>query len=99
MQVFNTLRYIGDRLQIALAVGSVPTDGSGNINIIYANQPAADLFGYKEGGGLVGQDVRSLMPPEISRSHQNHVGGYMIQSEQNGTVADKERINRRVCGR
>lgn len=95
MHVLNTLRYIGDRLQIALVVGSVPTDGSGDIHILYANAPAARLFGYGSGSEMGGQDVRSLMPPEISRVHRNHVGGYLAQSSQHGTVAiraNKERI-------
>ena len=87
MHVLNTLRYIGDRFQIALVAGSVPTDESGDIHILYANAPAADLFGYGSGSEMEGQDVRSLMPSEISQQHRNHVDLYMSQSRQHGTVA------------
>ena len=84
MNVLETLQYMGDRVQIAVIIGSVPTDGSGDISILYANDPASTLFGYESGGDMVGADVRSLMPPDIARAHQSHVGGYLIQSQAKG---------------
>ena len=44
MKVIETIEYIGERAQIAMVIGSVPTDGSGNIEILYANGPAVALL-------------------------------------------------------
>lgn len=77
MHVLDTLRYIGDTFHISLVIGSVPVDGSGDINILYANDSAAELFGYKAGREMHGQDVRALMPPEVSRQHRSHVEDYL----------------------
>lgn len=98
MDVMNTLRYMGDRLQIAMVVGSVPTDGSGDISILYANDPASILFGYDSGDSMVGGDVRSLMPPEIARAHRGHVGGYMIQSQNKGGTMVMRKNAGRIMG-
>jgi len=92
MQTLDTIRYMGDRLQIAIVVGSVPEDGSGVIEIQYANDRTAEIFGYESGAGMVGQDVRSLMPPDVARVHQGHVGGYMsrIQTKNGAALAAKQ---------
>lgn len=77
MNVLETVQYLSDRVQIAIVVGSVPVDGSGNIEVLHANGPAAVLFGYPSPERMVGTDVRSLMPPEIAREHRGHVGSYV----------------------
>ncbi len=77
MNVQETLTYLADRVQIAIVIGSVPTDGSGNIEILHANSPASSLFGYSGPPSMKGLDVRSLMPPEIAKDHRGHVGGYV----------------------
>lgn len=77
MNVRETVEYLSDRVQIAIVVGSVPTDGSGNIDVLHANGPAAVLFGYPSPDRMQGMDVRSLMPPEIARDHRGHVGSYV----------------------
>jgi PAS domain S-box-containing protein len=87
MQTLETIRYMGERLQIAIVVGSVPEDGSGDIEILYANDRTAEIFGYESGEGMVGQDVRSLMPPDVARVHRGHVGGYVSQAQNKGTMA------------
>lgn len=94
MRTLDTIRYMGDRLQIAIVVGSVPEDGSGDIEILYANDRTSEIFGYDSGESMVGQDVRSLMPPDISRVHQGHVGGYMSQAHNKGTVAMRRNAGR-----
>lgn len=92
MQTLDTIRYMGDRLQIAIVVGSVPEDGSGDIEVLYANDRTSEIFGYESGESMVGQDVRSLMPPDISRVHQGHVGGYMsrILTKSGAALAAKQ---------
>jgi len=77
MRVIETIEYIGERAQIAMVVGSVPTDGSGNIEIIYANGPAVALFGYPSQKSMIGLDVRSLMPQKIARDHKDNVSSYV----------------------
>jgi len=96
MQTLETIRYMGERLQIAIVVGSVPEDGSGDIEILYANDRTAEIFGYESGEGMVGQDVRSLMPPDVSRVHRGHVGGYMsrIQTKNGAALAAKQGTGR-----
>lgn len=80
MNVRETIEYLSDRVQIAIIVGSVPTDGSGNIDVLHANGPAAVLFGFPSPERMVGMDVRSFMPPEIARDHRGHVGSYVERS-------------------
>jgi len=77
MRVIETIEYIGERAQIAMIVGSVPSDGSGNIEIIYANGPAVALFGYPSQKSMIGLDVRSLMPQKIARDHKDNVSSYV----------------------
>lgn len=77
MNVLETIEYLSERVQIAIIIGSVPTDGSGNIDVLHANGPAAVLFGFPSPDSMRGMDVRSLMPSEISREHRGHVGGYV----------------------
>ena len=96
MKVIDTIRYMGDRVQIAMVVGLAPTDGSGKIKITYANTPASDLFGYNSNEDMINTDVRSLMPPDIANDHQDHVAGYVVQTQaKGGTVmmrANKSRV-------
>lgn len=92
MKVIDTIQYMADRLQIAMIVGSVPGDGSGDIAILYANTRAAELFGYEAGVDMLGQDVRTLMPPEIARVHREHVGGYMTQASEGTFMLRKSRL-------
>lgn len=68
--MMDTIRYMGDRLQIAMLVGAVPSGGSGDISILFANSPAADLFGYESGDEMEGIDVRDLLTPEVGSAHQ-----------------------------
>ena len=77
MNVRETIEYLSERVQIAIVIGSVPTDGSGNIDVLHANGPAAVLFGFPSPDTMRGMDVRSLMPSDISREHRGHVGGYV----------------------
>lgn len=92
MKTLDTIRYMGDRLQIAIVVGSVPEDGSGDIEVLYANDRTSEIFGYESGESMVGQDVRSLMPPDVARVHQGHVGGYMsrIQTKNGAALVAKQ---------
>jgi len=96
MQVIDTIRYMADRVQIAMVIGDVPTDGSGNVSILYANEQACELFGYTKASDMVGCDVRSLMAPEIANGHKGHVAGYVAQSKTKGGTmmlrANKDRI-------
>jgi PAS domain S-box-containing protein len=89
--LIETLTILGDRLQIAIVIGSVPTDGSGDIVILYANDRTADIFGYDSGADMKDLEVRSLMTPDIARVHQGHVGGYLIraQSRNGASLAQK----------
>ena len=68
--MLDTIRYMGDRLQIAMVVGAVPSGGSGDIRILFANTPAADLFGYESGEDMEGSDVRDILTPEVGSAHQ-----------------------------
>jgi PAS domain S-box-containing protein len=77
MNVRETIEYLSERVQIAIVIGSVPTDGSGNIDILHANGPAAVLFGFPSPDSMRGMDVRSLMPSEIARDHRGNVGSYV----------------------
>ena len=77
MNVLETVQYLSDRVQIAIVIGTVPEDGSGNIEVLHANGPAAVLFGYPSPERMKGTDVRSLMPPEIAREHRGHVSSYV----------------------
>ena len=77
MRVIETLEAVGERLQIAFVVGSVPEDGSGHIEILFANAVAASLFGYPGGQSMIGLDVRQLMPAEHSRDHRSRVSDYV----------------------
>jgi len=77
MNVMETMQYIGERAQIAMVIGSVPTDGSGDIEILYANGPAVALFEYPSQASMIGIDVRSLMPPQIAREHRTNVSSYV----------------------
>lgn len=80
MNVIETLQQVGNRLQVAMVVGSVPTDGSGDIRVLYANGPAAALFGYPSPLSMEGADVRSLMPKDIAVDHKKFVGRYVEQA-------------------
>lgn len=85
MNVIETLSEMGDRLQVAMVVGSVPLDGTGDIEILYANAPAAALFGYPSPYSMKGMDVRNLIPPEIAKDHRSIVAGY-VEKANGGTV-------------
>lgn len=98
MDVLSTLRYMGDRLQIAMVVGSVPDDGSGDISILYANDPASALFGHESGDSMVGGDVRSLMIPEIAHKHQGYVGDYVLQAWDAVATTARRQDARRIMG-
>lgn len=98
MSLLHTLVDLGDRLQIALVVGSVPTDGSGDVSVVYANDRAANIFGYGAGEDVVGQDVRSLMTPDVARVHQGHVGGYLSRSKSKNGAAFAAKQQGRIMG-
>ena len=85
MKVIDTLQQMGNRLQVALIVGSVPTDNSGDIKVIYANGPAAAMFAFPSPLSMEGMDVRSLMPSDISKDHRTFVGRYVAQAN-GGTI-------------
>jgi PAS domain S-box-containing protein len=85
MKVIETLQQVGDRLQIAMVVGSVPSDGSGDITIQFANNAAATLFGYADGVAMVGLDVLRLMPAAISKDHRARVDGYVSKGNRSAT--------------
>lgn len=85
MRILETIQYMGDRLQIAIVLGSVPEGDGKDIEILYANDRTAEIFGYGSGEGMVGQDVRSIMLPDVARLHQGHVGGYMARSQTENT--------------
>ena len=80
MRVIETLEAVGERLQFAMVIGTVPTDGSGHIELLYANAPAASLFGYPGGKSMAGMDVRDLMPEEYSRDHKARVSDYVSRA-------------------
>lgn len=77
MALLDTLTYIGEKAQVAMVIGSVPQDGSGDIFIVYVNPPAARLFGYSSQEEMQGLDVRTLMPPHIASGHQKRVDAYI----------------------
>jgi PAS domain S-box-containing protein len=87
MRVIETLEQVGTRLQIAMVVGSVPTDGSGDIRVLFANAAAASLFGYPSGVSMVNTDVRSLMPEEHSREHRTRVSDYVERANGGSKIA------------
>jgi len=77
MNLRETLTQVADRLQIAMIIGSVPSDGSGDILLLHVNAAAASLFGYPGPAAMRGLDVRALMPEDVASAHQAHVGGYV----------------------
>jgi len=87
MDVIDTLRQVGERLQIAMVIGSVPTDGSGDIRVLYANATAASLFGFAGSKAMEGLDVRSLMPSNIARDHRSRVSDYVNRANGGSKIA------------
>lgn len=81
MLVIETLEMMGERLQVAMVVCEYPGAGSGDLSILYANAPAAYMFGYTSPKSMAGVDVRSLMPEHISKDHQSHVKGYTDRAD------------------
>lgn len=77
MKVSETLEQVAERLQVAMVVGSVPVDGSGDIRLLFANAPAASLFGFPGGRAMIGLDVRDLMPASIAKDHRSIVSDYV----------------------
>ena len=98
MRLIETLTILGERLQIAIVIGSVPTDGSGDIVILYANDRTADIFGYDSGADMKDLEVRSLMTPDIARVHQGHVGGYLIRAQSRNGAALAQKQSGRIMG-
>ena len=84
MRVIETLEMMGERLQVAMVVCEFPQDQSGDLAVLYANAPAAYLFGYTSSKSMSGLDVRSLMPEHIAKDHKGHVKGYSERSSQAG---------------
>jgi PAS domain S-box-containing protein len=80
MNVFETLQQAAQRLQIPQVIGSFPADGSGHIEILYANAPAVSLFGYTSSEAMVGMDVRALMPDEHAKDHKDRVRSYISRA-------------------
>ena len=80
MNVLETLQQVAQRLQVAMVIGSVPVDGSGDIRILHANASAAALFGFPGGQAMAGLDVRDLMPEEHSRDHRSRVSDYVSRA-------------------
>jgi PAS domain S-box-containing protein len=93
MNVFETLSYTGERVQIPLAIGSV--DPSGEMKLLYVNSPCAIMFGYPSPSALIGLSVESLMPEAISRGHKAGVSDYLRRAnggtKRVGGVMDKWR--------
>lgn len=81
MNVIETLEQMSDRLQVAIIIGSVPEDGSGDIRVVHANNPAAVMFGFMHPKEMKGMDVRSFMPADIGRSHRTMVASYLEERE------------------
>jgi PAS domain S-box-containing protein len=48
--------------------------------VLYANAPAASLFGFPGGKAMVGMDVRDLMPDVYSRDHKARVSDYVARA-------------------
>lgn len=87
MTVLETIQYMGERLQIAMVVGSIPTaENRGEIRVVYANSPAAYLFGYTTQNEMEGLDVRGLMPQDISDRHPQMVDAYIAKSETGAAI-------------
>lgn len=80
--MLEVLRQFGDHLQIAIVIGSVPTDGSGNIVVQYANTSAAILFGYPSGLILQGVNIKTLMPPDARKDHDQHVNNHLAGNDE-----------------
>jgi len=75
MNVFDTLLYTAERIQIAMIIASVPNEEDhGVIKIKYANQIACKLFDYAH---MEGMDIKSLMPESIARHHDDTVKSYI----------------------
>jgi len=87
MNVLETLEQVAQRLQVAMVIGSVPTDGSGNITLLLANSAAASLFGYPSGSSMKNLDVRELMPDEHAREHRTRVGDYVSRANGGSKIA------------
>lgn len=85
MNVRDAFEAFGNRVPFPLLIGSVPTDRSGDIQILYANGPSASLFGFPSPLSMQGMDVRSLMPAEIATDHRKFVEGY-VQRANGGAV-------------
>ena len=85
VRLIETLDQVADRLQIAMVVGSVPGDGSGDIRVVVANASAATLFGYASGTSMVDMDVRALMPSHVSATHRSWVDGYVSRNHRSAT--------------
>jgi PAS domain S-box-containing protein len=80
VRVLEALRDLGGKLPVALVVGSVPKDGSGDVLVLFANRPAAILFGFLSEKDMVGIDIRTLMLPQEAREHRRHVEEYLERS-------------------
>jgi PAS domain S-box-containing protein len=80
VKVIDTLEAVGERIQFAMIIGTVPVDGSGHIELLYANAPAASLFGFPGGKAMKGMDVRDLMPESYSRDHKARVSDYVSRA-------------------
>lgn len=74
MNVLDTLKYTGERLQIPVAIGNVAP--SGEISLLYVNSPCAVVFGYASPAAMVGMKVEALMPRTIAQEHQQYVADY-----------------------
>lgn len=72
MNVGDTLKMMGDRLKVAMVV-TEGADTDGNLTVIYANEEAAELFGYQRGSDMNGLDVRRLMPQHHSDKHADYI--------------------------
>ena len=98
MTVLETIQYMGERLQIAMIIGSVPSEeDSGEIRIVYANSPASYLFGYPTQKEMEGLDIRSLMPPNISESHSKTVEAYMEKAKAGAAIRQTSIMGRWRC--
>lgn len=50
-------------------------------NILYATQPANELFGYTN-GGLDGKNITDLMPERFRQAHINHLANFRAHPRQ-----------------
>jgi len=87
MNVLETLQQVAQRLQVAMVIGSVPTEGGGDISVLFANASAASLFGYPSSDRMKGLDVRALMPDEHAREHRSRVGDYVARANGGSKIA------------